>query len=81
MLVMVVSRLLLRPVLFPRQVFLTSDPYIDFGGRNPAAQDARNLQLCSHPERRDGTFKRLRRDSGVDQSAKKHIAADARKTL
>ena len=42
-------RVLLRPVLLPRQILLAVHPNIDFGRGNSAAHDSRNLQPRSHP--------------------------------
>ncbi len=69
------------PELFARQVFLAVHPNIDFGRRDPAANDPRNLQPRTHIQRRNSFFKQPWRNSGVNKRAEEHVAADARKAL
>src|ERR1700743_1355360 len=71
----------LRPEFLTGHVFFVADPDIDFGRRNSAADYTRNLQLRAHAKRRDGLFQQLGRNSGIDQGAEKHIAADAGKAF
>jgi hypothetical protein len=69
------------PIFLSRQILLPVNPHIHLRSGNPATHDARNLQPCSYVEGRDRLLERLRRNSGVDQSAHKHVAAHSGKTL
>src|SRR5579872_2961346 len=73
--------ILFRPVLFPRKIFLSVDPHVHLGRRNPAADDSRNLQPRAHVKRRHGFFQYSRRNSGIDERAQEHVAAHAGKTF
>jgi hypothetical protein len=68
-------------ILLPWQVFFPVKVNIHLGGGNAAAQHARNFQPRSNSESRHGFFQRTRRNSGIQECAQKHIAADAGKTL
>jgi hypothetical protein len=76
-----VGPVLLRPVLLPRHILLTVHPDVHFRGRDATANHPGDLQLCPELQTRNRLFEHLGRDSGVHQSAKKHIARNARKTF
>ena len=76
-----VSRVLLRPILLARHIFLALDPDVHLGRGNPTAHHSRNLQLRSEAERGHRVLQQARRHSGIYQSAEEHIAADAGKTF
>ena len=67
---------LLAPELFPRQLFLTGGDHVNLGRADAAAIDARDFQARIHAQRLHGAGEDLWRNSGIDQRAKKHIAAD-----
>jgi hypothetical protein len=69
------------PELFPRQLFFSGGNYIKLGSADAAAVNARNIQPRIHAQGFHRPRKDFRRNSGVQQSAKKHVAADAGKAL
>lgn len=69
--------ILLRPILFARHIFLAVYPNIDLRRRYPAAQDLRDFQLCAYAQCGNSFLKKLGRNSGIDESSQKHVAADA----
>jgi len=75
------SRILLRPIFFPRHILLAVDPNIHFRRRDSTTNHAGNLQLRTHREGRHRVFQQLRTHSGIDESAEEHISADTGKTL
>ena len=64
-----------------RQIALSVDDYVHFSCCNAAAVHARNVQLRANIKSYDGPYKNFRRNSGIDQSAKKHVAADSGKAV
>ena len=94
MLVIVDVRLLLRmgmamfcgfrflfPELFPRQLFFTGGDHIKLGGTDAASVNAGNFQPGVHAQCCNSLGEDLRRNSGVDEGAQKHVAADSGKAL
>ena len=55
--------------------------HIHFGGSDATAVHARNVQLGTEIKSSDRLFKKFRRNSGVDQCSKKHVAANSRKAV
>ena len=72
---------LLCPELLPRQLFLAIHQHIDLGRGDAAAIHLRNFEASSDVEGSDRFFQQLRRHSGIDQGAQKHVAAHAGKTI
>jgi hypothetical protein len=70
-----------RPEFFPGQVLLAGGDYVYFGGTDAAAQHPGDLQPGIYAERFHCLPEQFERNSGIHQRAKKHIAADAGKTL
>ena len=60
-----------------RRVRLPIHNYIDFDSADAAAVHARNFKTCSDVEGFDCLLKDSGRNSGVNKSAEKHIAANA----
>ena len=73
--------LVLRPILIARLIFLPSNPHIRFRRRQAALGDLRNLQSRSQIQRGNRILEQLGRDSGIQQGAHKHVAADAAETV
>ena len=73
--------LVLRPILIQRLIFLASYPHIRFRRRQPTFGDLRNLQSRSQIQGSNRILEQLGRDSGIQQSAHKHVAADAAETV
>lgn len=71
----------LLQVFLARQILLTIHPDIYFGGRDPAAYYPRYFQPRPHVQSGNCVFEQLRRNSGIDEGAHEHVAADAGKTL
>src|SRR5229473_396783 len=71
----------LFPELFPRQLFFTGGDHIKLGGTDAASVNAGNFQTRVHAQGGYGLGEDLRRNSGVEQGAQKHIAADTGKAL
>jgi len=74
-------RALFCPEFFPRQILFSGDPNVHLGCRNSAADDPRNLQARTDTQRRDGCFQHLCWNSGIHESAKEHVAAQAGETF
>ncbi len=72
---------LLRPEFLARHVFLAVDHHVEFGCRDAAAANARMLQIGSDVEPGDGLLEELERNSGIEQRAQKHVAADSGETF
>jgi hypothetical protein len=70
------SARLLRPKLLARQLLFSSGDHIHLGRANAAPVHAGDLEPRVHPESLDRLAEELRRNSGVDQRAEKHVAAD-----
>ena len=71
----------LRPEFFPRQLLFAGSDHVELGCTDAAAVHARNLQARIHAQGFDGAGKDLRRNSGVQQGAQEHIAADSGKAF
>jgi hypothetical protein len=71
----------LRLENFPREIFFAIGVHVHFGCRNSSAHDPLNLQSRTNIECRYRVFEKLWRHSGICQSAQKHVAADAGKTV
>ena len=69
------------PELFPRQLFFAGGDYIKLGGADAAAIDTRDFQPRVHAQGCNRPGEDLGRNSGVEQGAQKHIAADTGKAL
>jgi hypothetical protein len=69
------------PELFPRQLFFAGGNHIQLGGADAAAVDAGDFQPRVHAQGGNRPGKDLRRNSGVQQGAQKHIAADTGKAF
>src|SRR3954468_16226326 len=69
------------PELFPRQLFFSGGDHIEFCSADAAAVNAGNFQPSVHPQGLHRPGKDLGRNSGVQQGAKKHVAADPGKAL
>ena len=74
-------RIFFCPVLFAGKVFLAIHPNVDLSGRNGAAHDARDLESRAQAKARDSVFQQLRRNSGIDERAQKHVATHSGKTF
>jgi hypothetical protein len=74
---------ILFPEFLPRQLFFAGSDHVDFCGADAAAIHARDLQpgIMAKPKGGDGLRQELWRYSGIDQGAKKHIAADPGEAL
>ncbi len=72
---------MLRPVLIPRLIFLARYPYLSLRRCQPAFVDLGNLQSRSQIQGSNRILEQLGRDSGIQQSAHKHVAADAAETV
>ena len=73
--------MLLRPEFLARHVFLAVYHDVELGCRDAAAIDARVLQVGPDVESGDGLLEELERNSGVEQRAQKHVAADSREAF
>src|SRR5579871_2265917 len=60
-----------------RRITFALDDDVNFGGSNTTPVHARNFQLGAYIQRRNRLFQNFRRNSGIDQRAEKHVAADA----
>ena len=74
------SRFLL-PEDLAREVFFSVGVDVDFSGGDAVAGDAGNFQFCAEVEGCDGFFEERGGDTGVEESAEKHVSADAGKTI
>jgi len=72
---------LLFPEFFPGQLFFTGGDHIQLGGADAAAVHPGNLQAGVDAQGRDRPGEYLRRNSGVQQGAQEHIAADSGKAF
>src|SRR5216683_6106628 len=87
MLVMVVHRFGLRPCnlaspeLLPRHILFPVNVDVHLGGRDPAAHHSRYFEAGRHMQGCHRLFKQPLRNSGVDQRAHEHVAADAGKAF
>ena len=69
------------PELFSWQLFFAGGDHIEFGSADAAAVDAGDFQPGIHAQCFDGPGEDLRRNSGVQQGAQKHVAADPGKAF
>src|ERR1700679_3852212 len=72
---------LLLPENFARQILFPVCVDVDFRCGNAAAQHPGNLQSPTDIEPRNCVFHELSRHAGIEQRAKKHVTADARKAV
>jgi hypothetical protein len=72
-------RVMVRSVVVIRLV--TVDQDVDFGCRNAAAVDPADMQFSSYVQSRDRLPQKILVDTGVQQRAKQHVAADTGKTV
>jgi hypothetical protein len=68
---------LLLPKFLARHVFLAVHDDVELGSRDASAIDARDLQRGPDVEVGDGLLQDRKRNSGVEQGAKKHVATDS----
>ena len=66
----------LRPEFLARQFFLSRGDHVNLGRADAAAVHAGNLQPGVHAQGLHRADKKFRRNSGVHQGAKKHVATD-----
>src|SRR5258708_40266768 len=78
---MLIRSLLLLPELFPGKFFFSGGNHVDLGRADPAAVHSGNFQLGLNAQRFYGPREQLGRNSGIDQGAKEHIAADSGKAF
>ena len=71
----------LFPVDFAWQLFLAVRKNIHFGRAYAVAWDPRNLQPGPNIQGGDSLLQQLRGDTGIDQCAEEHVAANAGKTI
>jgi hypothetical protein len=64
------------PEFLTRQVFLAVHHDIEFGGGDARPIHARKLQRCSDVQVGNGLLEKLEGNSGVEQGAQKHVAAN-----
>jgi hypothetical protein len=71
--------------LFPEdlagKIFFSIGVNVDFGGGDAVAGDAGNFELGAEVEGGDGFFEKVGGDTGVEESAEKHVSADAGKAV
>src|SRR5690348_13607440 len=79
--VLVNVSLLVFPELFPREFLLVGSDYVHLGRADSAPVHARTLKLRINAEGLYRPDEELRRHSGVNKGAKKHVAADPGKTF
>jgi len=72
---------LLLPKFLPGQFFFAGRDYINLCGADAAAIYARDFQVGIHAKSHDRPPEQFRRNSGVDQRAKKHVATDPGKAF
>jgi hypothetical protein len=71
----------LLPELLARQLFFAGGNNIDLDSADAAAVHARDFQTRIHAQSFHSLRQELGRYSGIDQRAKKHVAADPGKTF
>ena len=82
MLVFVLMRgLLFAPEFLAGEFFLPGNDHVNLGRADAAAVDAGDLQTRVHAQGLHCAREQLGRNSGVDQGAEKHVAADPGKTF
>jgi hypothetical protein len=78
---MIPGMVLLRPKYFSRQLHFAVNVDVQLGSHDAATADPRNLKSRSNIQRRDCILEQLRRNSGIQQGAQKHVAANAGKAV
>ena len=72
---------LFAPEFFARQLFFAGGDHVNFGRADAAAVHTGNLQASIHAQGLHGPGEDFAGNSGIDQRAKKHVAADSGETL
>jgi hypothetical protein len=67
--------------LFPWQFLFSGSDHVHFGSADAASVDAGDLQTRIHTQGLHGPGEKLRRNTGIHQGAKEHVAAYAGKAL
>jgi hypothetical protein len=73
--------LLIAECFFSRQLFFAGGDHIQLGRADAAAVHAGDFQPCVHAQGFDRPGKHFRRNSSIQQGAKKHVAADPGKAF
>src|SRR5271166_4485096 len=72
---------MMRPKLLPRHVLLAVHHNVELGSRDASPIHTGKLQGRSDVQVGDGLLEQLERNSGVEQRAQEHVAADAGETI